>query len=767
MDRGSNFSRSILRSGLLLRSVCAPVWGAFLVCILLAVGATAQNSRSTRSQGKDAPTQDDALQKHFDAARTFQIGGDQEHAATEYRAFLAGALRRVAGLRTRLGEYDKAAKLFEAALAVAPEDPDLHLNFSAMRFEQGQFVEAKSLAEKTLQLQPNNSNAHYLLGRVLFQQGDFAGAKEHLEAAVVGTPNFETGYLLGVTYLKLNDLTRADLLFNEMVTGLGDTAKIHMYLGRAYREGGFVERAVVELQKAVVRDETAPQVHYFLGLAFLGRDGDSGFPEAVPEFRAELKRNPNDYRTHYLLGYILLKQHNLPEAESHLNRAAALDPRNPDALIYLGQLFADTDRADQAEKALRQAIALTDDVARNDYQINRAHYVLGRVLIKAGRKDEGQRELDTSDRLRKRATQAARIRNDGNSPNLAGEEGPARQNSAAAPSPEESKKAEAYVNELKPAIADSYNNLGVIAAGNKNFAGAVEYFKEAREWLPSLEMLDRNLGMASFYGNQFEGAAAALKRHLQAHPDDARARSALALSFFALQKYSDVRTILEPIRGEVDAEPGLSYAYAVSLVKTGDYTQGIDRLKALEKADPNAADIPMLLGETFAEQSDWGTALSEYRKALAINPKDARAHFLSGVALIRQGSPADAVQELRTALQLDPSNGPSKYHLAFALIQLEKKDEALHLLQEVLRQDPNYADAYYQLGKLQLERGETKGAISSLEAGTKFNPDSDYIHYQLALAYRRDSRAEDAEREMKVYQELKNRHRGRNAPQSN
>ena len=211
MDRCSNFSRSILRSGLVLRSVCVPVWGAFLVCILLAVGATAQNSRSSRPQGKDAPKQDDALQKHFDAARTFQIGGDQEHAATEYRAFLAEALRRVAGLRTRLGEYDKAAKVFEAALAVAPEDPDLHLNFSAMRFEQGQFVEAKSLAEKTLQLQPNNSSAHYLLGRVLFQQGDFPAAKEHLEAAVVGTPNFETGYLLGITYLKLNDLSRADL----------------------------------------------------------------------------------------------------------------------------------------------------------------------------------------------------------------------------------------------------------------------------------------------------------------------------------------------------------------------------------------------------------------------------------------------------------------------------------------------------------------------------------------------------------------------------
>jgi tetratricopeptide (TPR) repeat protein len=406
-------------------------------------------------------------------------------------------------------------------------------------------------------------------------------------------------------------------------------------------------------------------------------------------------------------------------------------------------------------------------VARNDYQINRAHYLLGRVLIKAGRKEEAHRELEISGDLRKRATQAARTRNDGDSPNLAADEQPARQRPAAASSPEESERAEAYVNGLKPAVADSYNNLGVIAAGNKDFVGAVAYFKQAREWLPSLETLDRNLGMASFYANQFEGATEALTRHLGSHPEDTRARIALVLSFFGLQKYADVREAIEPIRSQVDTELGLSYAYAVSLVKTGDYSQGIDRLKALEKADPNAADIPQLLGETFAEQSDWAAALIEYRKAMAINPKDGRTHYLAGVALIRQGSPADAVQELRAALQLDPSNASSKYHLAFALIQLEKKDEAFDLLKDALRQDSNYADAYYQLGKLQLERGETKGAISSLEAGTKSNPDSDYIHYQLALAYRRDSRTEDAEREMKVYQQLKSLHRGRNARQSN
>ena len=88
-------------------------------------------------------------------------------------------------------------------------------------------------------------------------------------------------------------------------------------------------------------------------------------------------------------------------------------------------------------------------------------------------------------------------------------------------------------------------------------------------------------------------------------------------------------------------------------------------------------------------------------------------------------------------------------------------------VRQVIDQDPKYADAYYELGKLLLERGEVKEAISNLEAGTKLTPESDYIHYQLAMAYRRDSRNEDAQRELKLYQTLKNRNRGRDVPESN
>ena len=94
---------------------------------------------------------------------------------------------------------------------------------------------------------------------------------------------------------------------------------------------------------------------------------------------------------------------------------------------------------------------------------------------------------------------------------------------------------------------------------------------------------------------------------------------------------------------------------------------------------------------------------------------------------------------MRTALDTDPSDTPAKYHLAFALLQTQQKPEAKKLLEEVLKQDAKYSDAYYQLGKLQLEEGDAKTAITNLEAGSNLSPDSDYIHYQLAMAYRRDA----------------------------
>src|SRR5260370_40508638 len=144
-----------------------------------------------------------------------------------------------------------------------------------------------------------------------------------------------------------------------MVTGLGDSAQIHILFGRAYGKGEWeaLDNAIAEIKKAIAKDAQVREGHYLLGMAYLTRDGESAFPKVVPEFQAELKNSPNDPRCHYMLGYIALKQHDPKTAELELKRAAALDPKNPDPLVYLGQLFADAGRDEEAETARRRSIA--------------------------------------------------------------------------------------------------------------------------------------------------------------------------------------------------------------------------------------------------------------------------------------------------------------------------------------------------------------------------------------------------------------------------
>jgi tetratricopeptide (TPR) repeat protein len=736
----------------------------FLLLVLSLYSSSAQTAKSD-----SAP---DQLQQHYDAARTFQLSGDQEHAASEYKAFLVKALRSIANARVQMGELDAAAGLLDEVLRFTPDDEDVRLDYALVRLQQGNLPEARSLAEKVVQSSPTNAKAHALLGRILFDQRDYKAAQEQLEAAVIAAPNFDVGYLLGVTYIRLNDLSRARLLFDEMLTGLGDTAQLHLYFGRAYREGEWeaLDNSIQEFKKALAKDSKLPEAHYFLALAYLVRDGESGFSTAVQELQAELKISPDDYRSHYLLGYIAMKSHDPKAAESELLRASSLESQNPDPLVFLGQLYADAGRDREAEVTVRKAIALTTDVSRNDYQINRAHYVLARILLRTGRQEEAENELAVSKELRDRVMHPELARNN----KFAEFASPTLDNGAARPvvtaagsSPEEQKKAQDYVSQLKPAIGEAYNNLGVIAAGRRDFVIAVDDFRKAAEWNPALESIDRNWGMAGFYAGQYNQAVAPLVRHLQTHEDDLRVRAALGLSYYTLGNYPQALETLRPIESQVNDDPGLSYAFAMSLVKTGDYTKGVARLRSLERANPNSAEVHTLLGEAFADQAEYGTALEEYRKALAIDPRQAQTHFLAGLALIHQGNPKDAAQELRLALALNPSNVSGKYHLAFALIQIQQKEEAASLLQEVLREDPKYVDAYYELGKMQLEKGDSKAAISSFEAGIKLSPESDHIHYQLAMAYRRESRTEDAEREIKLYQTLKNRRRGRDAAQPN
>lgn len=664
------------------------------------------------------------LQQHYEAAQSSQASGNLQAAAVEYRLFVVEALHRIAGAHASIRDFARALPLFDEGLNLVPSDVDLRVDYAEVCRQAGDLAKAKLLAQGAVDAESGNARAHLVLGRTLVQLNEVAAATQQFEAVVAIQPTFDNGYTLATAYLQGKDEPNATRVFSEMLTAFGDSPEIHMKFGSAYGTAGYPNQSIEEFKKVIAKNDKYPGAHYSLGAAYLVGLSDAIYPEAAEEFRKELELNPNDYNSHFQLGSIELKQHKLPEAQADLSRATQLDPQNPDAYVSLGQLYNELNRPSDAEAALRKAIALTTDVSRNHYQIQRAHYLLARLLLQSGRQDEGKAEMQISQELMEKSV----LRNQGKDPGAgedaetAAPDAPVAAAKEAPPDPAMVKQVGSFEKQLGPAVADAYNNLGAIAAGNNDFATALLYFQKAFDWKPNLDGLDFNWGKAAFLANQFDQAVGPLGRLLQAHPDDPWARTALGTSFFKLKRYGEALKTLQPMESKLDADPALGSIYAVCLVKTGEYDKGVGQLQTLAKKDPD----------------------------------DAATHEVLGEALAGHGDFKNAAEELRAAVRLDPESAVAKYNLASTLIELHENDEAQALLLDLAKTGWQNPHVYYSLGKLQLERGEVKAAIADLETAARLSPNSGPIHHELAEAYRQDSRKEDADREMKLYEVLRN-----------
>lgn len=515
-----------------------------------------------------ASAHDPDLQQRYDSAQRAQSAGDMTRAAHDYRSFLADALRHLADGYVRAGDYPGAAKFFEEALAVVPEDgaTDLRLAYAQAALLARDIPTAKSQAQIVVAADPKSSAARLILGEALLQTDENEHARKQLEAAVALDPNYKNGLALATAYLALSDTKGASKLFNEMSAGFGNTAAIHLDFGRAYAEAGNPDLAIVEFKKAIALNPRLPEAHYCLGASYLLSQGQAGFPEAIREFHRELELNPNDYFSLAQLGYIAFTGRQFAEAEHNLKRAADLDPRNPDNPLLLGQIYIQLNRPADAEQALGKAIALSTDLSRNHYQVQRAHYLLGRLLVQTGHLDEAKQEMQISAKLLKMNSLRDQARLTGAPMGVAPGIAPFQRSSDPAPMDVKARHAlDAFEKRAAPAIADSYNNLGAMAAGTNEFATATGYFANAAKWNPALEGLDYNWGRAAFSAQLYAQAVPPLSRYLAAHPQEIGARRVLSISYFMVKDYAAVVQTLGPIESSLAATPQLASMYAQSL----------------------------------------------------------------------------------------------------------------------------------------------------------------------------------------------------------
>jgi tetratricopeptide (TPR) repeat protein len=318
---------------------------------------------------------------------------------------------------------------------------------------------------------------------------------------------------------------------------------------------------------------------------------------------------------------------------------------------------------------------------------------------------------------------------------------------------------------LEEVLSRSNHNLAVIAVQTGRADEALGRFGAAARWKADLPGLDRNWGVTAFRAGRFEIAAPALSRHLAANPNDALVRRMLGASYYFISAFDKSVETLKPLEQTITGDPELAYFYGISLIRTKGVRDAAAVFSKLAEAARSNAAALSYAAQGFMMLGDFDRAVKEFTQVAALDPVLPKTHYFIGVSLIRLNRLDEAEKAFVRELEVNPYDAVAKYHLALTLTERRiDTDRAVRILEEAIALKSDYADARYQLGKILIDRGEIPKAIEQLEAAVAADATKDYIHYQLSIAYRRASRKEDADRELKIYQELKSANRKSDSP---
>lgn len=171
----------------------------------------------------------------------------------------------------------------------------------------------------------------------------------------------------------------------------------------------------------------------------------------------------------------------------------------------------------------------------------------------------------------------------------------------------------------------------------------------------------------------------------------------------------------------------------------------------LANVAPASAQARQLNAEALEVQGKWDEAEKEYRKILEENPRAPGIHFRLGRNVLSKPETSttaeDAKKEFEAELEIDPKNAGAEYVLGELAREAGQMPEAVEHFTRATRLDAGFGDAFLGLGIALITEKRYSDAIAPLETAVKLQPGNPAGHYNLAIAYGREGRKEDAQKE--------------------
>ncbi len=272
---------------------------------------------------------------------------------------------------------------------------------------------------------------------------------------------------------------------------------------------------------------------------------------------------------------------------------------------------------------------------------------------------------------------------------------------------------------------------------------------------PDLKGLAHELGVTYYKKSVYLKAVANFKKALEENPGDNEAIQLMGLSYYLAGRPAEAIAPLEKVQtwfpsANVDA----SYILGICYIQTKEYPRARKAFAKMFDVSADSAASYLFTARMLLRQ-DFVPVAEEYaKKAVVLDPKLPLAHSLLGELYLYKSRLPEAIEQFQKELELNPGDAAVYYKLADAYSRLQKYEEAERLLQRSIWLDATSTGPYILMGKVLEKKGETALAVRALQRAIAMDPNNPMPHHLLGQAYRELGRADEAERELKLSEQL-------------
>ena len=258
------------------------------------------------------------------------------------------------------GDLSGAEREWELWLRDHPKDAEAFASLGVLLSKEGKYKGAVAAYRKALAVNAKLRGTQLNLGLAEFKQGEFQAAIAPFRAAIAAEPdNMQARTLLGLSYYGAKRFTEAVKSLQVAAKSDPGNTELRRVLAQSCLWAKDYSCALEEFRHIFERDPDSAATHILTGEAL---DGLGRTPEAIAEFQAAAKAAPREPEVNFGLGYLYWKSHQYDNAKRAFESELAVDPGNPQAMAYLGDIAMKQSDPEKALPLLKKAVELKSDL---------------------------------------------------------------------------------------------------------------------------------------------------------------------------------------------------------------------------------------------------------------------------------------------------------------------------------------------------------------------------------------------------------------------